>query len=148
MIGTVIISAFPGTGKSYFQNSHENVLDSDSSLFSWLEKGVRHPDFPQNYINHIKENIGKAGVIMVSSHKVVRDALINNDIDFWLVYPAKELKEYYLQRYKDRGNEPAFIDMIDKNWDAFINELEGQEGCRKIVLTKGEYISDILKETA
>ena len=65
-IRTKIISAFPGTGKSYYHNKNkETTLDSDSSNFSWIkdENGnnttERNPKFPQNYIYHIKENIGK-----------------------------------------------------------------------------------------
>jgi len=56
---TRIISAFPGTGKSYYHNKHkETTLDSDSSNFSLVvENGEkkRNPDFPENYIKHIKE---------------------------------------------------------------------------------------------
>ena len=37
---TKIISAFPGTGKSYYHKNHPNTtLDSDSSQFSWLYDG-------------------------------------------------------------------------------------------------------------
>ena len=67
---TRIISAFPGTGKSYFHNNSEySTLDSDSSEFSWIinDDGdkVRNPNFPSNYISHIKDNIGKADFIFV-----------------------------------------------------------------------------------
>ena len=34
----------------------------------------RNPNFPNNYIEHIKENIGKVDYIFVSSHLVVRQA--------------------------------------------------------------------------
>jgi len=110
---TLVISGFPGIGKSHFfrKNKDKVVLDSDSSKFSWIEKGIRHPDFPNNYIKYIKENlayinplgVGKADIILVSSHKNVRDALVENDIPFTLVYPSRDIKEEYLQRYKDRG---------------------------------------------
>ena len=106
---TKIISAFPACGKTYaFEKLNENgyeILDSDSSKFSWMDvvdkvyemknRGkelqrryikVRNPEFPSNYIQHIKENIGKADYIFVSSHKEVRDALIQNGIYFTLVY--------------------------------------------------------------
>ena len=60
MIKSKIIAAFPGTGKSTYYREHSNCLDSDSSDWSWLVvDGVkeRHPEWPNNYINHIKENI-------------------------------------------------------------------------------------------
>jgi hypothetical protein len=107
---TKIISAFPGVGKTYYHNKHKDTtLDSDSSNFSWIkdENGnntkVRNPEFPQNYINHIKDNIGKYEYIFVSSHKDVREALLDNCIFFYLVYPDSIRKDEFIQRYKNYG---------------------------------------------
>lgn len=141
---TAIISAFPGCGKSYIYNKYNNtryygqdynnktwkMLDSDSSEYSWIkdENGnntkERNPNFPQNYINHIKENIGKVDVIFVSSHKEVRQALKDNNIKFFLIYPIKEMKEDFIKRYRSRGNTEDFINFISNNWDNFIDEME------------------------
>jgi len=145
---TLVISGFPGIGKSHFFRKNEkegkSVLDSDSSLFSWIEKGVRHPDFPNNYIKHIKENLGKSDIILVSSHKNVRDDLVENNIPFTLVYPSRSIKEEYLQRYIDRGSDNPFIKLLDNNWDNFLDEMEQQKGCEKIELEEGKYLSDYL----
>lgn len=53
--------------------------------------------------------------MFVSSHKVVRQALKDNNIFYYLVYPCRCIKDEYLQRYKERGNDPSFIEFIDKN---------------------------------
>jgi hypothetical protein len=144
---TKIVSAFPATGKShFFKNTNELVLDSDSSKFSWIEPGVRHPNFPQNYIDHIKYNIGKTKYILVSSHKVVRDVLVNNKIFFSLVYPVKNIKDEYLNRCKKRGSDQKFIDMLDNNWDSFLDEMKEQKHCDHLILLSGEFISDIIWE--
>ncbi|KKK65553.1 hypothetical protein LCGC14_2972950, partial [marine sediment metagenome] len=96
-IKTIIISAFPATGKTHFyRNTKLKVLDSDSSHFSWLPNKQRHPNFPENYIDHIKQNMGDVFIILISSHKVVRDALVKEGIKFTLIYPNRELKEEYL----------------------------------------------------
>jgi hypothetical protein len=141
-----VISGFPGIGKSHlFENRTDlKILDSDSSQFSWIEKGVRHPDFPQNYIEHILENIDKVDVILVSSHKVVRDALNKNEIPFTLVFPMLRCKKEYLARYKNRGNDENFINMMDKNWDNFIKECEEQECELKIKLDNEEFLVDVI----
>ena len=79
---TVVISAYPCCGKSYAYEHYKDkysMLDSDSSKFSWKtekvalpdmqdgckweERKVRNPEFPDNYIAHIKENIGKVDII-------------------------------------------------------------------------------------
>jgi hypothetical protein len=109
------------------------MLDSDSSEFSWIkdENGIntkeRNPDFPNNYIEHIKSNIGKVDVIFVSSHEVVRKALAENNIKTIIVYPGKELKEEWIRRFKQRGNNEGFINFISSNWDKFIEEIGNED---------------------
>jgi hypothetical protein len=136
---TIIISAFPGCGKSHlFRNKGDKkILDSDSSKFDKSQ-------FPQNYIEHIKSNIGLADMILVSSHKEVRDALVDNGIEFTLVYPNKDIKDEYIQRYIDRGNEDKFVELLKNNWNIWIPELEQQKGCEKIELNRGQYLSDVV----
>jgi hypothetical protein len=141
---TKIISGFPAVGKSYLtKDCHLTVLDSDSSLFSWISDGVRHPDFPQNYMQHIKENIGKVDYILVSSHDIVRKALKENSIEYSLVYPSIELKDEYLERYKNRGNDEKFVSFINSKWDEFINDIETETFPSLIKLNHGQFLSDI-----
>ena len=137
---TLVVSAFPGCGKSHlFRNKGEKkILDSDSSKFNKSE-------FPQNYIEHIKSNIGRVDIILVSSHKEVRDALVNEGISFTLVYPIKDIKDQYIQRYIDRGNDGKFVDLLKQNWDNWTDELENQRGCKKIELESGQYLSNVIE---
>jgi hypothetical protein len=156
---TKIISAFPGTGKSYYyKNNLKTTLDSDSSQFQWLnitKNGSRdggnlipNPKFPQNYINHIKNNIGKYEFIFVSSHNIVREALKNNCLYFYLLVPDIDDKDIYIKRYKDRGDHPKFIDKISKNWEQWINECLEECHCNIITMYKHNnmsYISNSIK---
>ncbi len=146
---TRIISAFPGTGKSIFhKNNSTTTLDSDSSKFSWTyvngEK-ERHPAFPFNYINHIKKNIGRYEFIFVSSHEVVRKALLDNSIFFYWVCPDRDRKEEFIQRYKDRGNEEGFVKLLETKWNDWMAEfyLDSSIGMKKINMTL-PYLSDEL----
>lgn len=148
---TILLSAFPGTGKSYLCNQSGMVtLDDGSKIFDWRKKTIIDSDsrrfckkdFPQNYINHIKANIGKAEIICISSHKEVRKALVENGMYFTLVYPDIKLKEEYVQRFEKRGNPHTFITLISMHWDEWIQQLQSQNGCTHIVLKSGEYLSD------
>lgn len=136
MAKTFVISAFPACGKSYcFKNHQDNfsMLDSDSSDFSWVKDSEgnntteRNPDFPNNYIEHVKQNIGKVDVIFVSSHEVVRKALAENGIKVLIVYPNKTLKSEWISRFKVRGNNDRFINFLSDNWDRFIDEIEDED---------------------
>lgn len=149
---TIVLSGFPGVGKSFMFNNVADltIIDSDSSQFSWIKDSEgnntkeRNPEFPNNYINHIKDNLGKVDIIMVSSHDVVREALKENNIDYLLFYPDRELKEEYIERYKSRGNDDSFIKMIDSNWDKFIDEIENENFPILVKLETGEYIKSVI----
>lgn len=142
-IGQMVISAFPGTGKSHYVNSESGYMpndfatDSDSSKFD-------KSDFPKNYIQHIKNNINDGYArIFVSSHKDVREALIKNEIEFTLVYPSLDQKDDYIKRYKERGSSESFIKLISDNWENWINECKNQKGCKHIELKQGQFLSNV-----
>jgi hypothetical protein len=138
---TTIISGFPGVGKTFYaERSNEEgflVADSDSSQFS------KRPDFPACYIAHIKENIGKKDVILVSSHKVVREALAKANLPYILVFPNRALKGEYLKRYAERGSSDAFLSLLDEKWDEFLDEIENETFPTKVELGPGKYLSDV-----
>jgi len=143
---TKVISAFPACGKSFAVENFSDrytMLDSDSSSFSWLSEGVRNPNFPLNYIKHIKENIGKVDFIFVSSHKEVRNLLHEHKIDFILVYPLKSQLNEYIKRCENRGSDEKFINFIKNNWYDFIKELDNEDVDIKIQLSENCFISDL-----
>lgn len=143
---SIIVSAFPGTGKSYYcyngnwsQYVPEKFCsDSDSSSFD-------KSNFPENYMTHIKQKITEGyGRIFVSSHKVVRDALVDNHLPFVLIYPSIELKHEYLERYNKRGSSNLFINLLNDNWDNWINDCKNQKDCLHIVLKSKQFVSNVI----
>lgn len=129
---TFVISAFPGCGKSYCCQAYSDefsMLDSDSSKFSWIldengnSTGKRNPDFPNNYIEHIKDNIGKVDIIFVSSHDSVREALDKAKIKTIQIFPRPTMKNIWLDRLAMRKDSEKFIGFIDSNWDEFIDGI-------------------------
>lgn len=135
----MIVSAFPGTGKSHYHKLHPNTTrDSDSSQF---DKSM----FPQNYIAHIKEVEQNTEVVFVSSHSEVRAAMASAELDYILVYPERSLKDEYMARYRERGSPEAFLNLMDKNWDAFINSCESDLGASShMILQPGEFLLERL----
>lgn len=150
----IIICGFPGVGKTSVANNRMNILDAESSLFSWiwnpenLERGrVRNPEFPENYISYIQENMEKYEVILVSSHQDVRNALKAEGIQYIIVAPWASLKNEYMARYLRRGSEIEFIDLMNNAWGDFLRGIE-EDGAPVVRLDKGEYLSDLLGEIA
>lgn len=159
---TKVISAYPCCGKTYAKEYAKELFqeydyiptfaDSDSSKFSWIEHEdgtkERNPDFPNNYIEHIRNNMGKVDYIFVSSHKVVREALAKNNIKFTIVVPEKNLLTDWMIRMYDRGNTSEFIDTQINNWDKWLTEIDEEKNTysKIIKLKRHEYLSDVIEK--
>ena len=170
-MSTKIYSIFPACGKTWLYEHQEDyglkILDSDSSEFSWTFEAtedpyyvmigegeiaplvhtnkVRNPDFPNNYIKHIKENIGKYDCIFVSSHASVREALDKEGIDFTIVYPASNCKAEWIGRCfmrEKNGESGCGAEAMYNNWEQWILEcIETGVNHEEIVLGSKEYLS-------
>ena len=135
---TLVVCGFPGIGKTHlFNNVDFKILDSDSSTFD-------KDNFPKNYIDHIKVNLDKVKIILVSSHKDVREELIKEGIKFVLIHPYPSLKDSYIERYKERGSSERFINLISENWDSWMVEMIKDDRLCSLLLKDGEYLSDVL----
>lgn len=152
---TIVIAAFPGMGKTFYKNNCNGfiVSDSDSSQFSWTidEEGnkIRNPEFPNNYIEHIKSLIGKVDFIFVSTHEPVLRALIENNIYFFLLYPPMDNKPIMIERYYERGSDNKLIKTIYDNYDKWITTLEMDTDFNDITkcanVCEAQYISGFIK---
>ncbi len=156
---TKIYSIFPACGKTWLCEHQEDydlkILDSDSSDFSWIKNydqygrpttKLRNPDFPNNYIKHIKENIGKYDCIFVSSHASVREALDKEGIDFTIVYPMPYSKAEWVGRCfirEKKGESGCNADVMYDNFDNWVLEcVETGIHHKEIVLPPTVYLSE------
>jgi hypothetical protein len=140
-IKTEVILGFPGIGKSFLLNKHKDlVLEIDIGITAPIKIGKNC--FPERYLQMVKENIGKKQIILLSVYKDVRKALYESNIDFTLVYPIKELKDEYIQRYEKRGSSTKFINYVSDNWGELISELESEKNCNHIQLKEGQFLLD------
>jgi hypothetical protein len=143
-----LIAAFPATGKTYYAKQHgQDVFDSDSSQFSWVVNNgekVRHPDWPQNYLRHIKAELRAGNTVLVSTHAEVRGLLEDEELPFTLVYPREPHRVEYIVRMAQRGSPLALIELIDKNWCVWIEEMHEQACAIRYELGAGDYLSDVI----
>lgn len=84
---------------------------------------VRNPEFPENYIEYIKNNIGKVDIIFVSSHLQVRQALEDANIRYCTVYPKENMLNEWVGRMYCRGDNKSFIKFQMDNWDEFMHNI-------------------------
>lgn len=127
----MIVCGFAGIGKSTLCKEKPMWIDLESTPF---EKDW------DRYIK-VAMHMDKQGYnVMLSCHAELRKRLHENGARYYVVMPLANLKEEYLNRYKKRGNAPAFIESIEKNWDAFTEFFEWEY---PIYLKAGQYLSDI-----
>ena len=133
----MVVCGFPGVGKTYavthWNHPDYKIYDSDSSDFSWIDKHDhskgRNPDFPTNYIEHIKSLDNDKSFVLVSSHKDVREALRKASIDYF-IYPWLHVcnKDAYLKdriSQRDTGiNSDSFVKLLSDNLVTWIKEID------------------------
>lgn len=98
---TMIIGGFPGVKDTKpfkkYERKGKIYLEIDSEDFSWVKdkngndtKEI-NPEFPTNYVNHIKDNIGKFDIIFVNDNEVISAALMEADLFAFPVFPDNGL---------------------------------------------------------
>lgn len=143
----MVISGFPGIGKSTFARSQPKlaIIDCNSEQFGWsdLNKRIRNPEWPKNFADFVISKLHQADMICISSHPEVRDALIQQGVHIFLVYPDVAQKEEYLSRYRNRGNSEEYVKRMGEKFKEWIDGMKQQRGGTHIVLGNGEYFSEI-----
>lgn len=154
----MIVSAFAGVGKTTLAKKYgKDVIDLESGNFKWLENGnteatkgdnkrTQNPKYPINYLEAIKKANTEYKVVLISQHSIIRKCLDAVKLDYVLVYPNIDMKDEFIQRYKNRGNNENFINLILNNWDSWIYDLDNVQNHTKIVLNKGQYLTDFVVE--
>lgn len=147
------IWGFPGIGKSSIPKSPD-ILDADCRLFQFagavpkaLHSAARStgtipdPAYPQNYLGHIRS--ANSGYILLNCHISLLRQLPNENL--LLIYPDITLKDAYLRRYQDRGDNESFISYMDESFAGIVHAIESYP-CRKLRITdEHTYLTDILK---
>lgn len=128
----MIICGFPGIGKSCLAKKEPGVVDLESTPFK------KDWEVYSNVANHMNNN---GYTVLVSSHKEMRDALLQKNIPFTVIMPSYKEKPIYINRYIDRNNDPAFIEMMKANYDSFIYELTNDDRLDRRYLYGDTYLS-------
>lgn len=155
----MIISAFPGCGKTILGIKYKNVIDLESSLYKYFfdanitkreieaRKATpreKNPEYPKNYVKAIQEATKKYDIVLTSCGPWVRSELEKKKLENIVVYPSIECKEEYIQRYINRGNHINFINYVKENFEEWIKEFDEDNSIKKIKMKKGETLEDVL----
>lgn len=154
----MIVSAFAGVGKTTLAKKYEkDVIDLESGNFKWIENGnteetkgdnkrTLNPRFPINYLEAIKKANSQYKVVLISQHDVIRKCLDAVKLDYIIVYPDITMKQEFIDRYKNRGNNDNFVNLISTKWENWITDLNNIHNHKKIILKSGQYLEDYIEE--
>jgi hypothetical protein len=138
----IILMGFPGVGKSYFADG-TYVLDLDSSCIP-----SSYPDRFERYTEGVATFLERDAILLLPTHEAVVRWVQSQQLQARLVYPARELKESWIARLRQRearGIHVGLSTLLEKHWDTFLDSMESvrDPSIRHHVLGKDEYLSDV-----
>ena len=130
--------------KRWKSSLHLMSVEGHLNQFKQQIISVDNPNFPNNFIQYIKENIGKVDVICVDSDIRIRQWLNEAKIKFVTVYPwssclSEWIGRMYLQDYPD-----IIIRNKINEWHHEIYPVKEPYGDQLFRLSCGKYISERL----
>lgn len=158
----MIYSCFAGIGKTTLSLVHPQFVDLESSDYQWIyptetenltkeeRKGIadkqKYPDFPGNYIDAMLECEAQGFDVLIAAQQEVLQELEKRNIPYAVVTPSKELKAEYIERYRKRGNNEAFVQLMESNFERFVDSMLNNEYASKVikVWTPDTYLQNIL----
>lgn len=152
-----------GCGKTYLALHSDKYVDLDlvkirckyvidekiSNIELETIKGQHHfkrrEDYPQNYFKIITDFLKTDKKLLIIPGQLEIDFCRQNNIDYCLVFPDKNCEIEYRKRLIERGNSITFATEVAKRIPEFYKENNSDEFAKaKIILKKGQYLSDIL----
>lgn len=119
----MIIIGFPGIGKSTLASNNDKFVDLESSYFKTPD--ARNEDWVVDYCK-LAEILSKNGsIVLVSSHKAVRDYIANMHTDepVACVFPSGGIREQWIKKLEDRYMNSG----LDKDYRAFIRARDNYD---------------------
>ena len=159
-----VIVCGPAIGKTYLAEHDDRFIDLDEIKASYkygLSNATRKEkehgklnrgkaiksDSTEYAIKILEKELENNHIVLISNgNKKLLKYVIDNKIDYCLVYAGIDLFDEYAKRMKNRGNSDIFINKMTKQdiWEQFY--IENKNDLRpkyKIELGRGQYLSDI-----
>lgn len=140
-----VYCGYPGVGKSSIggqwifnkEDGHDHpIIDMETSLMRSYS-GRRPENWVEIYCNYVEGFINQGVNVMCSTHGLVRKELEQRGIEYVNVFPALNIKQFWLDRLQQRWkDEPT-----DKNKAAYDRAIEWYEHDIKDLMENEKYIA-------
>lgn len=129
-----VICAFTGVGKTQAAKQYPDLV-IDYQLTA---------DDP---IEHIKYLVSQGKVVLLPTDPKVMDHLGQEGINFAILYPALELRDEYLQRFVERGDDTNHIGWLSSCWtDLYFACDDRSDGSKYVIRKCGYTVVDFLSD--
>jgi len=143
----VIVIGYQGIGKSTFCQNSNSFRYIDLESRNTKVRGIRYECWADVYANFALDLSSQGYTVFVSSHKQLQDILSKTETEEYIisVFPAKELKQEWLDRLEKRWEDTrldkdyvAWKDAV-KNFDDEIDILMSNEKIKPYPITDMNY---------
>lgn len=119
----IIISSFPGCGKTYLENTNRGkvkILVADS----FAPNG---DNIVKEYADFVMEHVGEYDIVFISSEEDILEEFNERNIDYDLFYPSKERRKEFLENYVRKRVKSTDIMKLDRDFDKNIDRFDAIE---------------------
>ena len=131
-----IIVGFHGIGKTWATQHNFNY-----SILDFWYNGYQTPE---EILKDILELQTQYDFVLIDNSDLIRDILLINNINYYLIYPDIKLKEKYINNFKLLNYDESYIQDISDNWEKELNDISQELFPYKIELKEDMYLLDIL----
>ena len=161
----ILVLVYPGIGKTYTAENYENVIDFEQQHYiyiydedirhlpleqikGWASKRKPNPEWPQNYIGGIREQLEQGRIVITTfipaTYKALCEDAQYQNVRIILVVFNKDNFEELAQRFRERNNTEEFIERRRADFPIVVKIFEDAPNVEKVVVESGEYLADAL----
>ena len=141
----MIIAGFPGVGKTTLEEKYPDHfkdypvhLDDPSQ---WGDVSV----VDQAHSEFIDAVSVESKHVFCLPTKAILDRLINAGLPFIVVVPRVEDKDIYMKRYRKRGSDSVFLELMDEHWEKWLEVIDQMKNLKVITLRGYDYLSSVIE---
>jgi len=161
----ILVLAYPGLGKTFTADHYANISDFEQQFYTYIyddavknlpleqiksdmSKKTPNPDWPNNFIKGIGEELEKGKIVITTLiPKVYKALCVDTQYEntrIILVVFDKDNFEELADRFRARGNAEEFIERRRKDFPVVLEQFENAKNVEKVIAKSGEYLADAL----
>lgn len=140
----IIISSFPGCGKTYLMHTHGDKAKMFNANVL-LEKDQNDEYSYDDFVDNVMDVVDDYDIVFISTNENVLQIFNERKIDYDIFYPAKDRRKEFLENMVRKRALRNDIMTLDRDFDKWVDRIDDieSENCYKHKLEHlGEFIGN------